>query len=287
MNYTRLLNLFLLLILFFFAACGEEKEFMTPKPGEIILDVNVDEYSLNGNVLGKTFADIFNNDNLLIKSLDKELKRIRRNELKETKENNLSSKELLVKLHFDKDLSFDEFNKVAATFGFSGFTSIQYVIGSNFKEIHTLFLPKRNDECRQAKSAGVMRLLKRYNGNTDLSNEEVGEQRIKEKAILIECARKYIDLSLTIETKDNKWVYTVGLNETGLTDGNKLYQFEKDSDVWKFIEDVRLRRSLSDKEDRDKILLALRKNVLLKDIAPIIKKLTSYGYKISFAQIGG
>lgn len=282
----RLIHILCSLSLFLLFACGEEKEFMTPKPGEIILDVNVDEYSLNGNVLGKTFADIFNNDNLLIKSLDKELKRIRRNELKETKENNLSSKELLVKLHFDEDLSFDEFNKVAATFGFSGFTSIQYVIGSNFKEIHTLFLSKRNDECRQAKSAGVTRLLKRYSGNTDLSNEDVWKQRIKEKAILIECARKYIDLSLTFETIDNKWVYTVGLNETGLTDGNKLYQFENDTDVYKFIEGVRQRRSLNDKEDRDKILLALRKNVLLKDIAPIIKKLTSYGYRINFALVG-
>lgn len=283
----RLIHILCSLSLFLLFACGEEKEFMTPKPGEIVLDVNLDEYSLNGNVLGKTYADISNNDKLLIKSLDKELKRIRQNEIKSSKMNIHLSEEFLVKLHFDESLSYDEFYKASATLGFSGITSIQYVIGSNFKEIHTLFLPKRNDECRQAKSAGVMRLLKRYSGNTDLSSEEVGEQRVKEKAILIECARKYIDLSLTIETKDNKWVYTVGLNETGLTDGNKLYQFEKDTDVWKFIEDVRLRRSLSDKEDRDKILLALRKNVLLKDIAPIIKKLTSYGYKISFAQIGG
>lgn len=282
----RLIHILCSLSLFLLFACGEEKEFMTPKPGEIVLDVNLDEYSLNGNVLGKTYADISNNDKLLIKSLDKELKRIRQNEIKSSKMNIHPSEEFLVKLHFDESLSYDEFYKALATLGFSGFTSIQYVIGSNFKEIHTLFLSKRNDECRQAKSAGVTRLLKRYSGNTDLSNEDVWEQRIKEKAILIECARKYIDLSLTFETIDNKWVYTVGLNETGLTDGNKLYQFENDTDVYKFIEGVRQRRSLNDKEDRDKILLALRKNVLLKDIAPIIKKLTSYGYRINFALVG-
>lgn len=254
---------------------------MTPKPGEIILDVNVDEYSLNGNVLGKTFADIFNNDNLLIKSLDKELKRIRRNELKETKENNLSSKELSVKLHFDEDLSFDEFNKVVATFGFSGFTSIQYVIGPNFKDAYTLYMPQRNSE-----NNAVLRLLQTTD-EKKLSKDEIWDRRIKEQERQIEHARKYIDLSLTIETKDNKWVYTVGLNETGLTDGNKLYQFEKDTDVWKFIEEVRLRRSFNDKEDRDKILLVLRKDVLLKDIAPINKKLTSYGYRINYAALGG
>lgn len=275
----RLIHILCSLSLFLLFACGEEKEFMTPKPGEIVLDVNLDEYSLNGNVLGKTFADIFNNDNLLIKSLDKELKRIRRNELKETKENNLSSKELLVKLHFDEDLSFDEFNKVAATFGFSGFTSIQYVIGSNFKDAYTLYMPQRNSE-----NNAVLRLLQTTD-EKKLSKDEIWDRRIKEQERQIEHARKYIDLSLTIETIDNKWVYTVGLNETGLTDGNKLYQFENDTDVYKFIEGVRQRRSLNDKEDRDKILLALRKNVLLKDIAPIIKKLTSYGYRINFALV--
>ena len=277
----RLIHILCSLSLFLLFACGEEKEFMTPKPGEIVLDVNLDEYSLNGNVLGKTFADIFNNDNLLIKSLDKELKRIRRNELKETKENNLSSKELLVKLHFDEDLSFDEFNKVAATFGFSGFTSIQYVIGSNFKDAYTLYMPQRNSE-----NNAVLRLLQTTD-EKKLSKDEIWDRRIKEQERQIEHARKYIDLSLTIETIDNKWVYTVGLNETGLTDGNKIYRFEKDAELWKFIDDVHQRRGLKDKEDTDKILLALRKNVLLKDIAPIIKKLTSYGYKISFAQIGG
>ena len=260
---------------------------MTPKSNEIVLDVNADEYSLNGYVLGKTVVDVSNNDNLLIKALDKELKRIRQNENKEAKKNNLPSKEFLVKFHFDENLSFNEFYKAVATFGFSGFTSVQYVIGSDFKVVYTLFMPKRNNECQQARSAGVLRLLKNYRGNTDLSSDEVWEQRIKEKAILIECARKYIDLSLTIEMKNGKSVYTVGLNETGLIDGNKLYQFETDEEVWKYIEDIRLRRSLNDKEDRDKILLALRKDVLLKDLAPIIKRLTDYGYKINYAAIGG
>ena len=282
----RLIHILCSLSLFLLFACGEEKEFMTPKPGEIILDVNVDEYSLNGNVLGKTIVDISNNDNLLIKALDKELKRIRQNENKEAKENNLSSKGFLVKVHFDDNLSFDEFHKALATFGFSGFTSIQYVIGSNFKDIYDLHLRQRSsgsDECDQLNS--TKRALDLLLGK--ISKNQVLEQQIKIKECQIERAMNYIDLSLSFENQDGNWDYIVGLNETGLTDGKKLYSFNTENELWKFIEDIRLRRGLQDKKDKDEIMFALRKNVSLKDLAPIIKKLTSYGYKISFALVSG
>ena len=135
----RLVEVSLSLIMFFFAACGEEKEFMTPKPGEIVIDVNIEEYSLNGNVLGKTVADISNNDNLLIKSIDSEIKKIRQSKLNEAIKKKQPVEETKAKIHFDDNLSYNEFYKVAATFGFSGITSIQYVIGSNFKEVYTFF----------------------------------------------------------------------------------------------------------------------------------------------------
>ena len=272
----RLIHILCSLSFFLLFACGEEKEFMTPKPGEIVLDVNVDDYSLNGIVLGKTGMDILSVNDLLITSLYNEIQKIRQTQ------NNVVQK---VKFHVDEKLSFSAFYKVVATFGFNGFSSVQYVIGSNYEDEYELILPKRilNDTCNQFNSTKHM--LDLISGKA--SRDELLEQRVKAKECQIERAKKYVDLSLSVESNGNNWVYMVRLNETGLTDGNKLYQFEKDTDVWKFIEDVRLRRSLSDKEDRDKILLALRKNVLLKDIAPIIKKLTSYGYKISFAQIGG
>ena len=56
---------------------------MTPKPGEIVVDVNVNEYSLNGTVIGKTAADISNNDDLLIEPLNNELQKIIRLETEE------------------------------------------------------------------------------------------------------------------------------------------------------------------------------------------------------------
>ena len=273
----RLIHILCSLSFFLLFACGEEKEFMTPKPGEIVLDVNVDDYSLNGIVLGKTGMDILSVNDLLITSLYNEIQKIRQTQ------NNVVQK---VKFHVDEKLSFSAFYKVVATFGFNGFSSVQYVIGSNYEDEYDLILPKRsliNDTCNQLTT--TQRVIDLLSGK--VSKDEMLAQRVKAKECQIERARKYVDLSLSIEANGNNWAYSVGLNETGLTDGNKIYRFEKDAELWKFIDDVHQRRGLKDKEDTDKILLALRKNVLLKDIAPIIKKLTSYGYKISFALLGG
>ena len=170
--------------------------------------------------------------------------------------------------------------------GFSGYTSIQYVIGSNFKDVYTLSLPERDDSCQQAKNAALFRFLKEMNGTLNLSSDEVWEQRIKEKAILIECARKYIDLDLLVNQGDNSISYMVSLNETGFTDGTRKHDFNNETDLWNFIEEVRSRLELQDKEDRDKIVLGVNDDVLLKNITPIIKKLTAYGYKINFAKLG-
>lgn len=283
MNYIKYFNL--LLVLFFFA-CGEEKEFMTPKSGDIVLDVNVEEYSLNGKIIGKTNVDISSDDNLLIKPLGDELKRIRQNEFNDAVKKQ-PAEEIKAKIHLDDNLSYEVFYKALATIGFSGYTSIQYVIGSNFKETYTVNFPERSDSCQLAKNAELFRYLRRFNGTLNLSNEEIWEQRVKEKAMLIECARKYIDLNLFVNQKNNPISYIVGLNETGLTDGTRMHDFNNETDLWKFIEDIRSRVELRDKEDRDKIVLVFNNDAILKKIAPIIKKLTGYGYKIFLAKTGG
>lgn len=60
--------------LFLLAACDSaKKEFETLKEGEILLDVNTEEYSLNGTVLGKTATDISVIDDVIDKPLYKEL----------------------------------------------------------------------------------------------------------------------------------------------------------------------------------------------------------------------
>lgn len=70
--------------LFLLAACDNgKKEFMTLNSNEPVLDVNLDEYSLNGNVIGKTATDISAIHDLLIVPLESELNQKRKIELEE------------------------------------------------------------------------------------------------------------------------------------------------------------------------------------------------------------
>ena len=169
-----------------------------------------------------------------------------------------------VRIHIDDNLSYDVFYKVAATLGFNGYISIRYVIGSNFSEQFSWRLPERSR----------------------LRDVNLLDGRIKDKELQIEHARRYIDLLLTIQCDGDAISYVVFLNETGLMDGKTFHEFMNEDDLWKYIEDIRLRRGLQEKEDRDNIMLVSRKSVQLKNIAPVIKKLTSYGYKVSFAITG-
>ena len=259
----RLISLFTILFLFLFTACNEEKDFLTSKPGEIVLDVRADVYSLNGKVLGKTSADILNLDDLLILPIDNELQKIRRIEQEDALKKNIPPDgNSEIRFHIDDNLPYDVFYKVAVTSGFNGYTSIQYVIGSNFREQFSWRLPER-------------------------SQMTVNERHKRDKELQIERARIYLDLSLTVQRDGDDISYVVFLNETGLTDGRTFHEFMNEDDLWKYIEDLRLRRGIQDKEDRNAIMVALKKDVLLKNIAPIIKKLTGFGYQIKFAALGG
>ena len=65
--------------------------------------------------------------------------------------------------------------------------------------------------------------------------------------------------------------------------GGGIYTYENIDDVWKLIEDIRLRRELQDKEDRNLIFVVLENNMLVKNLAPVVKKLKIFGYKVNFA----
>ena len=298
MYFRHLINLFLCTLVFLLPAChSAEKEFMTPKPGEIVVDVNVNEYSLNGTVIGKTAADISNND-LLIESLVDKLQKIRMAEAKEPLRKGIPADESKARLHIDENLPYDDFYKVLASFGFGGFSSIQYVIGSNFKEPLAMDMPERSKapfseeginpfRCNQARfRRGIDELLEKTSHKENLT-EEIMDRRIKDTELLIECARKYIKLSLSVNSKGEGFSYALGLNETGLIDGEKFYTYENLDDVWKFIEDIRLRPGMQDKEDRDLIVVVFENDILVKNLVPVFKKLKSFGYKVNLAILGG
>ena len=299
---TRFTNYFLCLFLLFLVACGNaEKDFMTPKQGGIVIDfninrfcyqwvividVNIDEYSLNGTVIGKTATDISNNEDLLIMPLDNELQEIRRVEQEEALRKGIPADESNASLHIDENLSYDVLYKVIATMGFSGYVSFQYVIGSNFREPLDMNLPERSslsfsDEginlfsCRREKRQRQM----------DKLSEKTSRKRINTE-LLVKCAQKFIDFRLTIRSNGKGLSYEVSLNESGVIDAEKFYTYENIDDVWKFIEDIRLRRKLQDKEDYDQIFVVLENNMLVKNLAPVVKKLKTYGYKVYLAHLG-
>lgn len=299
MNFKYLMNLFLFLSLFLLASCDSaEKEFMTPKQGEVVIDVNNDEYSLNGTVIGKTATDISNNDDLLIKPFDNELQKIRDIEQKEALRKGIPADELSnARVHMDENVLYDVFYKVLSTIGFNGYVSIQYVIGSNFSEPLDMDLPERSslsfsDEgisrytCQLAKIQKQMDELSEKKSHKMIATDEFWDRRIKNIELLVKCAQKFIDLSLEIRSNGNGVSYLVGLNESGVIDGKKIYTYENIDDVWKFIEDIRLRRELQDKEDRDRIFVVLEKDVLVKNLVPVVKKLKALGYKVNFAYLG-
>ena len=294
---TRFTNYFLCLFLLFLVACGNaEKDFMTPKQGEIVIDVNNDEYSLNGTVIGKTATDISNNDDLLIEPLDNELKEIRRVEQEEALRKGIPADESNARLHIDENLSYDVFYKVMATMGFDGYVSFQYVIGSNFREPLNMKLPERSslsfsDEgisrytCQRAKNRRQMDKLSGKTSHKRIVTDEILDRRNKDTELLVKCAQKFIDLSLVIKSNGNGVSYLVGLNESDVIDGGKIYTYENIDDVWKLIENIRLRRELQDKEDRNLIFVVLENNMLVKNLAPVVKKLEAFGYKINLARL--
>lgn len=298
MYFRHPINLFLCTLVFLLPAChSDEKEFMTPKPGEIVVDVNVNEYSLNGTVIGKTAADISNND-LLIESLVDEFQKIQMVEAKETLRKGIPADESKARIHIDENLPYGDFYKVLASFGFGGFSSFQYVIGSDFKEPLVMNMPERSKapfseeginpfRCNQARfRRGIDELLEKTSHKENLT-VEIMDRRIKDTELLIECARRYINLMLSVHSEGDGFSYVLGLNETGLIDGEKFYIYENLDDVWKFIEDIRLRPGMQDKEDRDLIVVTLENDILVKNLAPVVKKLKSSGYKVHLAILGG
>ena len=271
---------------------------MTPKTGVVVLDINAGEFSLNGKVLGKTATDISASDDLLIESLDNELKKIRQIEQEEAlKDNQPADEKVIAKVHINENLSYDVFYKVISTLGFSGYTSIQYVIGSNFKEPFVWDLPERSQlsfsedhvdlfSCSQARNRrSIGELLERRHHKNNLA-VEIAARRVKDKELLIECARRYIGLSITLRANE-EFSYVVSLNETGLIDGSKFYTYQNQDDLWKLIEDLRLRRELQDKEDRNQVRVILEKDMLIKNLVPVVKKLKALDYKVYLAFIGG
>ena len=307
---TRLSAYILFFSLFLLAACDSAKnEFDTLKEGEILLDVNTEEYSLNGTVLGKTATDISVIDDVFDKPLHKEVCRVRT----KFQEDALRRGEpgdgfVFAKLHVDGNLSYGDFYKAFSSMFFCGYSVFDIAIGSNYKDIFYLSIPRTDYMWCGFVIQRMKGLRYKYLRNRQrLSLAEMIDMDIKDR----KCVEDYegLDLLLSLYRTNDGIAYVVSLNEAYFNkesrfDGYNFYTFNNDADLWTFIEDIRSRverqieKKPETKQDRalkllvdvlngpNKITLVFEKDVLMKDIAPVINKLTAYGYKVSFAITG-
>ena len=304
-NFFRAFLLFLSLLLL--AACDSDRSmFMTPKPDEPVLDVNVDEYSLNGTVLGKTATDISAIDSLPIEPIYKELRKTREHEqIEELKTQQVADRPGKIKLHVDENLSYGDFYKSLVSMIHAGYDEISYVIGSNYKDVFH-FSSIHRDPIFSSCGIFLFKLrwyrLKNLRNRQKLSIGEILDMHTKDEKIEKECYEKYssLDLLLSYYPKGDGNAYVVSLNETFFNesrpfDGFNFYTYDNEADLWKFIENLRLKvePKIEDRQDRifalldgrRKIELVFEKDIPMKDIAPIIKKLNGYGYRINFSVV--
>lgn len=297
--------LFLFITLFLLAACDSaKKDFETLKEDEIILDINTEEYSLNGTVIGKTAIDISAIDDFIDKPLHKEVCRVRTKFQEDALRRGESGDGFdFAKLHVDGNLSYGDFYKAFSSMFFCGYSVFDIAIGSNYKDVFRLSIPSTNYMWCGLVILRMKGLRYKYLRNRQrLSLDEMSEIDVKDR----ECVENHetLDLLLSFYRKDDGIAYVVSLNEAYFNkgsrfDGYNFYTFNNDADLWKFIEDIRSKvdrqignmpgkkedkvlRLLANAHGPNNIILAFQKDVLMKDIAPIIKKLKTYGYRFTF-----
>ena len=295
---TRHSAYILLLALFLLAACNEEKnDFMTPSSNIPVVNVNNEGYSVNGNVVGKTATDVSASEDLLIVPLESELKTIINANQEETlkKGQSFDWKANTAKLHVDDSLSFGDFFKISATMGFVGYPNIKYAIGTDFKDIYKLKLPTRSTNCFcPSYIRGLAFLRHKYMRHRQkFSVNEILALR-NGSDYELECFENYnaLDLLLSFYREDKEIVYVASLNEGALKgtpsfDGFTFYSFNKLADLWKFLGEICSRIEFQNEDKSvdcftdllgEHVTLVFEKDVLMKDIAPLIKGLKALGY---------
>lgn len=266
MDMKRIAVFFLLV---FLCGCGEEKAFMTPTENTIVVDVGVPNYSLNGVPLGETVKD-FREENLLIRPLDNQLKKVRH-------------KNLSANLHVSEECLFDDFFKVLSTLGFSGMNDFRVVFGSNFKSPVQVYVPMNNDDPCQKANSRFMRKILGLNSNEKLSHEQKLQQDLENKRIDVECAENYMRLYVSVEKVGDKKTILVSLNELGIIRGFKSYRLSTEEELIDSLKSFRERPSLQNKLDKDVALYSGKEGSLLQDNASVIHALSLAGYKVKFA----
>ena len=295
---TKIPAYILILSLFLLAACNEDNEHSPFKSYEIHLDVNAANYALNGKIIGNTQEDISAIDIgcLRILPLESELMRIWSAEREKSLKYNQPADEFdIAKLHIDDNLSYGDFYKTIAVMYFAGYTNIKYVIGSDFKNVYNLKLPTKSSMCFCSGDGPMLPFLryKYMRHRQKLSFNEILALR-EGGNLILECFEDYndLDLLLSFYREDKEIVYVLSLNEDALKEHGsfhefKFYSFTKEADLWKFLGEICSKAEMQNKKKSarcssdllgNQVALVFEKDVLMKDIAPLIKGLKALGY---------
>lgn len=278
--------LFLFITLFLLAACNEEKDSSPFKSSEIVLEVNSENFALNGKVIGNTLEDIFQIDDILIAPLDDEFQKVRENNVK-------------LRIRFSEDVYYSVFYKILITAAFWGIQPVRYRIGSNSSNVYTFDIREklRNVEWKDewANFCFVTLFEKKELisvlefGNSDYFSNQKLMNDTTYRSSKLKCTQNYMNLSVFFPVKNSDSKYRVVFYETDSI-LPKVYDLKNEADLLKVLETVRKNENLQSKKDYDWINIFVRDSVdkvmTLNRVEPLIKIMANLGYRMLFTDGG-
>lgn len=278
--------LFLFITLLLLAACDKEKDSNSFKSSEIVLEVNSENFALNGKVIGNTLEDIFQIDDILIAPLDDEFKKMRENNVK-------------LRIRFSEDVYYSVFDKILRTAVHNSMQPICYTIGSNSSNVYIYDIREklRNVEWKDewANFCFVTLFEKKElisvleSGNSDYFSNQKLMNDTTYRSSKLKCTQNYMNLSVLFPVKNSDSKYRVVFYETDSI-LPKVYDLKNEADLLNVLETVRKNENLQSKKDYDWINIFVRDSVdkvmTLNRVEPLIKIMANLGYRMLFTDGG-
>lgn len=273
----------LFLSLFLLASCNEEKNESSPlKSDEILLDVNTENYALNGKIIGNTREDIYRSEEFFIKSLDDELKKLKL----QLGENNIKHM-----IRLSEDVYYSEFIKVLHTFRMNDFEPVRYTIGANASEVYSLefsndLIKKLFEDCWSLRQLHELYSLISNGGENYLNSSNKKDPQYMSSRL--ECIRNYMNLSILFPVIKTDYKYRVAFYETESIP-LQVYGLKTEDELWNILKSVRENGNLQNKKDYDILTIWVHDlenpDVTMNQVEPLIKEATKLGYRLYFAYI--
>ena len=278
--------LFLFITLLLLVACDKEKDSSPFKSSEIVLEVNSENFALNGKVIGNTLEDIFQIDDILIAPLDDEFKKMRENNVK-------------LRIRFSEDVYYSVFDKILRTAVHNSMQPIRYTIGSNSSNVYIYDIREKlrnvewNDEWANFCFVTLLEKKELISvlefGNSDYFSNQKLMNDTTYRSSKLKCTQNYMNLSVLFPVKNSDSKYRVVFYETDSI-LPKVYDLKNEADLLNVLETVRKNENLQSKKDYDWINIFVRDSVdkvmTLNRVEPLIKIMANLGYRMLFTDGG-